>query len=177
MNSRGERIFSPECGWCSLSSLIQAPINSGTVRASGSGVTWRDAVALRDSHRGEAGLQAELAGEDLRIPCDVRRAVVGQHVDDRRRTVCAEPSLDGLEHQVPDGGCVRPDGGCVRREINTASSHPQRSSGAAAVLRQICGILVERPIPKVPHFQQAFRAWLPLAGVAAGRWPGGKART
>ena len=125
---------------------------------------------LRASHRGEAGLQAELAGEDLRIPRDVRRAVVGQHVDDRRRTVCAEPSLDGLEHQVPDGGCVR-------RETNTASSPPQRSSGAAAVLRQICGILVERPIPKVPHFQQAFRAWLPLSGVAAGRWPGGKART
>jgi len=51
-------------------------------------------------HRGEAGLQAELSGEDLRVPGDVRRAVVGQHLDDRRCAVCAEAALDGLEQEV-----------------------------------------------------------------------------
>lgn len=63
---------------------------------------FRDAVALRALHRREAGLQAELAGEDLCLLRDVWRAVVGQHLDQRRRVACSEAALDGFEHEIAD---------------------------------------------------------------------------
>lgn len=41
------------------------------------------AVALRAAHGCEAGLQAELLYEDSSFFGDVRRAIVGQNLDDR----------------------------------------------------------------------------------------------
>lgn len=67
-----------------------------------------DAVALRALDRCEAGFQAQLAGEDLRVLRDVGRAVVGQHLDDRQCAICAEAAFHGFEHDVADVGAADP---------------------------------------------------------------------
>ena len=59
-------------------------------------------------NRREAGLRAQLPSEDLRVLRDVGRAIVGQHLDDRRRKVCPEAPLDCLEHDVADVGTADP---------------------------------------------------------------------
>ena len=55
----------------------------------------RDAIALRALHRRVAGLQAKLAGEDLGVLRDVGRAIIGQHLDNRRRAVWTCPMPRG----------------------------------------------------------------------------------
>ena len=54
-----------------------------------------DAIALRALDRREAGLQAKLAGEDLGVLRDVGRAIIGQHLDNRRRAVWTCPMPRG----------------------------------------------------------------------------------
>jgi len=68
----------------------------------------RDAVALRALDRREAGLQVKLAGEDLRVLRDVRRAIIYQHLDDRRCAVCAEAAFDSFEQDVANLGTTDP---------------------------------------------------------------------
>lgn len=67
------------------------------------------AIALRALDRREAGLQAQLADEDLRLLRDVGRVVVGQHLNDRQRTTRAEAAFHGFEHDVADAILHLPD--------------------------------------------------------------------
>ena len=68
----------------------------------------RDAIALRALSGREAGLQAQLPGEDLRVLYNVGRAIVSEHLDDRGRAVTAEAALHGFEHDVADLGPADP---------------------------------------------------------------------
>ena len=118
MNSRGERILSPECGWWSLRCLDQAPIKAIAEAAAGQGGDL-DAVALegvdqglRDagsSHRAPDGrgarLQPELAGDDAGLPRGMGGAVVAEDLDGLGRVAGPAAALVGLEHHVLD---VRP---------------------------------------------------------------------
>ena len=62
----------------------------------------RQAIALRAFHRGEAGAQAELPGEDACVLRRVGSAVVGEHLDRVWCLAITEAPLYRLQHHVAD---------------------------------------------------------------------------
>jgi hypothetical protein len=57
-------------------------------------------VTLRALHQPAAGLQAELAGDDVRDAGDMTGAIVAQYLDRMRCPLHPKPLLDGLQHYV-----------------------------------------------------------------------------
>lgn len=49
-----------------------------------------------------------MAGEDLRVLRDIRRAFVGQHLDDRWRTIITKAAFHGLKHDAANFGAADP---------------------------------------------------------------------
>lgn len=67
-----------------------------------------NAVALRAERRREARLPARWAGEDLCALRDIRKALVGKPVSDRRCATCASAMSDGFGRDVPTVGPAYP---------------------------------------------------------------------